>query len=274
MPKKVPAQPDVPAPAGNEVPAPTAARSTTAGWDGCRDRDAQTSESVSKSKSTSVQLWNGSRRILDLRACEPLPITNNSAAVEALGQLRHAIHEHYGVKTNRAVPVPERIRRVPAAFSEISAVYRDRKGMVFVEMCMTKDLSTSTGWRLYFELDRGLVDGFLKAASFDAETLAEWLPCPSDGAGPPGEETTRVQAKNVAKGTAGAQKKRRGRRRSALTKMENKVWSVYQKHEGEHGCYFQVAEILEPEFPNISRKLVEQIVRKNKARRSRDNKAS
>jgi hypothetical protein len=89
-----------------------------------------------------------------------------------------------------------------------------------------------------------------------------------------GEETNEVTKSVPPKGTPGTQERRRGRLRSALTPMENRVWSVYQAHEGNPDSHYNVAEILKAKFPTISAKVVGRIVRKIKATRSRDNKAS
>jgi hypothetical protein len=80
---------------------------------------------------------------------------------------------------------------------------------------------------------------------------------------------TLTRPTTTPKGTSGTQARRRGRRRSESTPLENAVWSAYLNHKGDWGVFGEVADILKPKFPAVNAKSVGRIVRKMKARRSR-----
>jgi hypothetical protein len=81
-------------------------------------------------------------------------------------------------------------------------------------------------------------------------------------------------ATSEPKVTPGTPERRRGLKRKALTAREDKVWTVYEKHEGRRNPFYDVVGVLKAQFPTLEHKEVERIVRKVKARRDRDKKAS
>jgi hypothetical protein len=89
---------------------------------------------------------------------------------------------------------------------------------------------------------------------------------------PAGPRQESAEAPSEAKGTRGSQEHRRGRKRKELTSLENEVWTLYEKHEGEWGAYHEIVGILKPHFDGLDSGKVERIVRKIKARQDRDTK--
>ena len=83
---------------------------------------------------------------------------------------------------------------------------------------------------------------------------------------PPPDDPAMAGATHTTKGTP----KGPGRRHTTkLTPLERRIWTLYERHQGEPSPFYEVLDILKPDFSGLTHGEVRAIVRKIKARKDR-----